>query len=643
MDVRVSGNEISHIGGNFLSNNTINAGPSRSLFDTLQGQVNLDVAYDSSERQDEGLSVCKEDTRKAVLGAIENWAQMKDGPPVCWLYGPAGAGKSTIAHTIAQRYDEQKKLAFSYFFSRRNRGRDDMAKFVATFAYQLARVLPSVQQSMQDALAKDPAIFMRVRETQFKDLIIQPVHNTTTPDSPMIIIIDGLDEYDQDDEKFLLKDLIQLLVDSLSELPFRLLFTSRPEKYLQAIFKQLSTPHCPVALHDFPALDDVFNYLRLELERVRERRDLPRDWPPQDNLQRLAETSEGIFYYASTVIKFVDDEYDNPQRKLQIALQANTGLDSLFEQVLDDAKGCHHFSDVLGAIVFLRDNPPISMLPHLLLLDAVMDVRVALRGCSSILLVPDSDEDYIRPYHASLLDFLANPRRWNEVFYNPAKCNTAILRRCMNLIAADSMSDADALRYAYQNWPYHIHMALFYTNDVDYIESNLKPIMKEISMDMFRWFKKWMVSLDGYEQVKQVHKDLHSAITCVTERSVYLVRALKQAFTAVDKVGALSHLKLWGSHDPVTAFSPAVCMWLCLQSTDPLTDSITTFAFSQFYVCDVPAKWRPLTDPITAFTFLQRYVIVLAKCRPLAYPITAFAPSYREEYVIVLAECRPHY
>jgi hypothetical protein len=231
-----------------------------SLFDTLQGQVNLNVTYDSSEREDEQLSVCKEDTREEVLEAIENWAQMKDGAPVCWLYGPAGAGKSTIAHTIAQRYDERKELAISYFFSRRNRGRDDMTKFVPTLAYQLARVIPSVQESMHDVLKKDPAIFTRRRQTQFTNLIVQPVHSTTMP-SPMIIVVDGLDEYDQDGTKFLLKDLIQLLVQNLSQLPFRLLFTSRPEQYIQTIFTQLSTPIRCVALQDFPARDNVFNYL----------------------------------------------------------------------------------------------------------------------------------------------------------------------------------------------------------------------------------------------------------------------------------------------------------------------------------------------------------------------------------------------
>jgi hypothetical protein len=487
------------------------------LLNTLHDHANLNVAYNSSEREDEHASICKKGTRKEVLRTVENWAQEKDGPPVCWLYGPAGAGKSTIAHAIAERYDERKKLAFSYFFSRRNRGRNDMTKFVPTFAYQLARVLPSVQPSMQDALTKDPAIFRRRRKDQFTNLIINPV-STTKPESPMIIVIDGLDEYDQDGGKFLLKDLIQLLVNGVFNLPFRLLFTSRPEKYIQAIFDQLSTPPRRVALQDFPARDDVLNYLRSELSGVRERRDLPRDWPVQKDLQRLAEASEGIFYYASTVVKFVDDEHDDPQRKLPIAMRAHTGLDSLFEQVLGDAKRCHRFCDVLGAAVFLRDNARIRILPDLLLVDSANDVRVALRGCSSILRVPDSDDDYIRPYHASLLDFLQNPGRWKDVFYDPAECNTTILRHCIQMIIAGSGSDGESLHYAYRNWSHHTHMALSYAADVSYIKSKIGPMMRDLSMDAFRWFKNWMLGLEGIDYVERVHDDLRSAIACAVVR-----------------------------------------------------------------------------------------------------------------------------
>jgi len=35
---------------------------------------------------------------------------------IMWMYGPAGAGKSTIAQTIAEMCDEEMLLLASFFF-----------------------------------------------------------------------------------------------------------------------------------------------------------------------------------------------------------------------------------------------------------------------------------------------------------------------------------------------------------------------------------------------------------------------------------------------------------------------------------------------------------------------------------------------
>jgi predicted ATPase len=144
------------------------------------------------------------------------WAQREDDRPICWLKGSAGSGKSTIAQTIAQRCDESKRLAFSFFFSRRNRDRTDVTKNFPTFAYQLARFLPSINQPMGEVLVNDPAIFHQRLEDQFTKLIVNPVLSTISPVSPMIIVIDGLGEYDRNVP---LVELIRLLVDALPRLP----------------------------------------------------------------------------------------------------------------------------------------------------------------------------------------------------------------------------------------------------------------------------------------------------------------------------------------------------------------------------------------------------------------------------------------
>jgi hypothetical protein len=420
-----------------------------------------------------------------------------------------------VAHTIAEERDMLgKNLAFSHFFSRRNQNRNDMTKFFPTFAYQLARLLPSVQQLMQKVLELDNhSIFDKRFRDQFAHLIVQPVLSATEPTSPMIIVVDGLDEYDPDQGYFPLEHLIQLLVQDLPMPPFRLLFTSRPETHIEAVFSlpQIFSSTLRVALQDFPDGNNVSNYLHQHLLEVWTRRKLPRNWLTGEDLVCLARKSDNMWIYASTLVKFIDDEYSDPQHKLKIALNARNGLDSLCEQVLDDAQKYRHFDLVLGAVIFIRGPPEICVFPSLLRLTSVHDVRLALRGCLSILLVPDDDDDYVRPHHASLLGFLTDPNRGRDHFIDPVKCNGAILNGCIQLITANLEGHAKSLHYACKNWCYHLHMMLAHVKDDGDIKWNFSFGVENFLKDVFQWFKDWMLGCGDDIAVERARNDLYSA------------------------------------------------------------------------------------------------------------------------------------
>ena len=71
----------------------------------LQQYIAPGAFHNSDERYDPPK--CHPHTRKAVLKKIVEWVKDMDKVAMfLWLYGPAGAGKSAIAQTIAELLEE---------------------------------------------------------------------------------------------------------------------------------------------------------------------------------------------------------------------------------------------------------------------------------------------------------------------------------------------------------------------------------------------------------------------------------------------------------------------------------------------------------------------------------------------------------
>jgi len=129
--------------------------------------------------------------------------------------------------------------------------------------------------------------------------------------------------------------------------------------------------------------------------------------------------------------------------------------------------------------------------------------------------VPDRDEDYICPYHASLLDLLSDPTRRRDHFIDPVKCNKTIVDSCMQLITTDSVTDSRAFRYACRYWSHHFHMMLFHAKAACDSESHLCNVVKTFLNQFFWMFKPWVVGCNGPMGVEQARDDLLSACQIV--------------------------------------------------------------------------------------------------------------------------------
>jgi len=500
-----------------------------TVFDMLKPYTAFNAAYNSGERESEHATTCLEDTRKDVINKISAWVEGNHNRPVCWLEGPAGSGKSTIAHTIAERCANNQQLAFTFFFSRGKLDRNDTSKFFPTFAYQLASSVPAVRLSMQHALENDSSIPFQRLGDQMKKLIVDPILTITGPITSLIVVIDGLDECGGDTG--LLQGLIRLLVDASTahRLPFRFLFASRPEPHIQQTFESspIQGKTYGLALGDFNARDDVREFLRSHLSQIREAqkdlmRNVPRPWPSQRDLEVVVNQSEGLFIYVSTLVKFVADRNGLPHHKLQVTMGAHTGVDPLYNQVLSEAQQFDHFERVVGAIMFLRPHPILTVhaLEQFLQLQSG-GVRLALRGCQSILVIPNQDEDgTIQPYHASLRDFLTDHNRAGNHFLDAMKHHISILVDCLNCITADTENNTGGgkhVDYAWQNWCHHFSLVLLHGRDNGHIESSLRDWLAAVIMKMQQcWLKLWFYRFGDFGTLKAVNKDCCLALAKLT-------------------------------------------------------------------------------------------------------------------------------
>jgi len=524
-----------------------------SIFDMLMPYTAFNAAYNSGERESEHASTCLEDTRKNVIYMISAWVEEYHNVPICWLEGPAGSGKSTIAHTIAEQCADKQQLAFTFFFSRGKLDRSDTSKFFPTFAHQLALFIPATQTPMQHALAADPSIPSQWLADQMKKLIVDPILTITGLITSLIVVIDGLDECGSDIG--LLQGLIRLLVDTSTthRLPFQFLFASRPEPHIQQMFESppIRGKTYRLALWDFNACDDVREFLRSHLSRIHEAqkdlmRDVPRPWPSERDLEVVVNQSEGLFIYVSTLVKFVADRNGLPQHKLQVVMGAHTGVDPLYNQVLSEARQFDHFERVVDAIMFLRPILTVHALEQFLWLQSG-GVRLALRGCQSILVIPNVDDDgTIQPYHASLQDFLTDHNRAGNHFLDATNHHISILVDCLNFITADTENNTGGGRhvdYAWQNWCHHFSLVLLHGRDNSHIESSLRDWLAAVIMKMQQcWLKLWFYRFWNLAILKVINKDCCLALAKLT---VGLLLGNNVVF--IDPYYCRSHLngKLW--------------------------------------------------------------------------------------------------
>ncbi|KAM6490153.1 hypothetical protein JOM56_014345 [Amanita muscaria] len=306
---------------------------------------------------------CHPETRRGVLKQLQDWFDDPEAAQsIFWLHGPAGVGKSAIAQTIARSFSRDKVPA-TFFFYRSDTSRNDGNRLFTTLAWQLALSIPGLKHHIINSLNERPDLPRKDVETQFEELIVRPLQalndSSQTPLPAPVIVIDGVDECVNER---LQRRILKVIGSAISDhrVPLRFLICSRPEAHIQETinnFQYLTLPLDLAKLDD--AYMDIEKYLKAELSRIASEQDLDPTWPGEEVIQKFVYKSSGQFIYASTLIRFIDDEYNCATTQLDIVLGLKPSgtkkpfaeLDALYMEILKRQLDWNFLNDIFSLLL----------------------------------------------------------------------------------------------------------------------------------------------------------------------------------------------------------------------------------------------------------------------------------------------------
>ena len=399
-------------------------------------------------------SRCLKGTRRTVLDEIELWTRDFHEPPVYWLNGLAGTGKSTIAVTIAERTYADGTLGASFFCSRDFEDRKTLRFIFPTISAQLARRYPEFRSVLVPLVQSDPEVVSESLYGQMDKLIVQPLVKCKIS---TVVVIDALDECEDNEPASAILSVLGQFMNKIPKVKF--FITGRPEPRIRNGFRVplLAEVTDVFVLHDVEpsqVKNDIQLFYDYNFSEIRSRQQGLDNWPTDEQLALLCHRAAGLFVYAMATVKFIEQKNKNPKKQLdwliksqeggsegKVKLRDSTTLDSLYMSILHEAFGDNDPEDdpkirsVLGAVVLAAN--PLSPSTIAILLDFdPEDVFPLLSSVHSLLILPEDIDNPVQPFHKSFPDFIVDPARCTNPRYclSPPDQHTDLLAGCLELM-----------------------------------------------------------------------------------------------------------------------------------------------------------------------------------------------------------------
>lgn len=339
-----------------------------------------------------------------------------------------GAGKSTIARSVAHWAADKGILGGSFFCSRNDSQQKDAGLVVPTIAFHLSELDIAFRQELVSVVRHWDGIDKETPSQQLERLVIKPLLTINRRSDPLLLIVDALDERtDAIASRELILGFLSLPHDRHDFRGLKILTTSRPEIPEREAFQSVPSARWKdIILHriDGHVVDaDIQMYLHAKLltsvpsPPISGESATRNSWPPEHLVDQLVEKSAGLFIFATNVCRFIESPGDRAEQLTQIASVSEShnegeyGLDHLYRRTisaaikdLPDSK-VNNLRTVLGTIILLQ-QPMIQPNICLLLGTARNHVEGMLSRFHSVLVIPSNGHDFVHLFHSSFRGFI---------------------------------------------------------------------------------------------------------------------------------------------------------------------------------------------------------------------------------------------
>jgi hypothetical protein len=465
------------------------------LFDRLKSSSIADHKYhlENQEEQRVRREVCTPGTRVHILDDIITWAKntSRGSPKVYWLFGQAGSGKSTIAYTVARRFEfagdpnDTIILGGNFFCSRQFEETRLSKCIIRTVVYHLASKCRAFADRLRDADFE--TVNQNVR-AQLKDLLIAPWQaakadwcpDPLIPPPHYLIVIDALDEIDGTGGSDFLRVLLEVINKNETRLQgLKFFVTSRPDPNLVGLVDSLKSKQLYRLQHMPPkeAQNDIRTYLMAKLPH----------FAGCEEFENLVALTAGLFIYAATVVKYLAKYETSEQKGVLITLLASSNylqslsmgepfilLDTLYSQILDGAfrdfspkeKAWEVRRSILHTFLCTAERTSTSVVADLLFTSDDVAKKL-LSNLHAVLYCGKHGQ--VLTYHKSFSDFILEGRSGN-FWCNQAMHHGVLTKACFRWMK-------DGLRFNIANIPSSFVLDGDNPTLEDTVKKNIPPVL----------------------------------------------------------------------------------------------------------------------------------------------------------------------